>query len=792
MRYIIFTVLGFYFLLQDVHGQSDVAVSRISESFQQNQSRYVQEKLYVHTDKESYISREMIWFRIYEWNALSGRPLTLSQIAYVEVLDKNNLPVIQEKISLKPGETFGSFIIPVGLPSGTYQFRAYTSWMKNFAPEYYFMKPIRIINPRDLAEDRTAIGDEKYDLQFFPEGGNLVQQIRCRVAFRITDVHGKGLDGLGILMNSAGDTLLQFRPLHFGLGHFEFTPDSGQTYHSEIRLSNGKRIVKDLPPVYPEGYVMNVSKVREHEVLIQIHVSPEFDREDVYLFIHGTGSSLKPIKRQLTNSAAEFMIQAQDLEDGISQITLLDKNEKPVCERLYFKYPEKKLLIGTAVDAEYKPRSKIELTMATSNYSGQPVPADLSLSVYRLDSLQNTNADNIVCSYYLTSELGAIEFPAFYFSGGDESRENEMDNLMMTHGWRRYKWGNGFDQGAEKFEFAPEMHGHIIHGKLLNSAGLPSSRKTAYLSVPSGRTQFRSTLSDEMGNLKFEMPDFYGSGEIIVQTDPREDSSLHIDIASPFSSRFAHFTVPDFSIPGKNSATLRDQMINEQVLHVFDGPLINRFTTASVDTNSFYVTPDEKYLLDDYTRFLSMEEVMREYVHSANVILKKGRFELYLADNARHTFFSDSPLMLIDGVPFFDVNELFQQDPKKIRRLDLMNREYALGNRTYKGIVNMTTYQGDLNGILMSPQASVLDYPGISEQREFFSPVYETENEINSRVPDYRTLLFWSPQILTGNRGSQVIHFYTSDLPGHYAVVIQGIAENGQPGSQVSFFSIKK
>jgi hypothetical protein len=211
-----------------------------------------------------------------------------------------------------------------------------------------------------------------------------------------------------------------------------------------------------------------------------------------------------------------------------------------------------------------------------------------------------------------------------------------------------------------------------------------------------------------------------------------------------------------------------------------------------VDTNPFYIVPDEKYLLDDYVRFQTMEEVLREYVHSLNVVRRRDNYQLYLFNRPQNDVFVDEPLILIDGVPFFYTNELIHQDPLKIKRLDLINRQYALGYHTYEGIINLTTYHGDLEGIILDPHAVVLDYPGIPERREFFEPQYATEEQISSRMPDYRTLLNWSPEIELDPNQKKRISFYTSDLSGKYALVLQGLSKNGVPGNRVIFFTVKK
>jgi hypothetical protein len=764
----------------------------IQAAFDQYRSQFIQEKLFVHTDKDSYISREILWFRIYYMDAFYNKPASVSKIAYVEILDRNNLSVLQQKVSLKPGESNGSVIIPVNIPSGTYRFRAYTNWMKNFSPDYYFEKPIRIINPQNLQPEHGLSKTKHYDIQFFPEGGNLVQQVESRVGFRITDAFGKGLECEGTILNSRGDTLLKFSPLTMGLGNFIFIPAVGESYRALIRFPTGEQVTKDLPASNTEGFVLNVTKTDSSQIAIRVKSSAGLDAQDIYLFMQGSHQSLPVKKEKLINRQAVFIIRPEEIEDGISRITLFDQGGQPVCERLYFKFPENNLQISVAANPEYNIREKINLDLSVTDHSGKPVSADMSVAVYRLDSLQKLDETNILNYTYLSAELGPVEHPDYYFADNGKSREKEMDNLMLTHGWRRFIWKDVIGRKPPLLPFPPEYYGHIIQGKLVNNnTGAPVSDIGTYLSVPSTRTEFRVTTSDRLGHVKFEMPGFYGSEEIILQTNPKEDSTCHVEIISPFSDKYSEGRLPEYIIPSVQSPSLLDHSIAEQVQHIYIGNRLNRFSMQSVDTNSFYVEPDEKYFLDNYTRFQTMEEVIREYVISTNVVQKRNKFQLYLANKPQREFFDDEPLILIDGVPFFDANELFQQDPVKIRRLDLMNREYSIGYQYFNGVVNVTTYKGDLNGIQLNSHPSVLDYPGIPEQREFFSPAYETEDQINSRIPDYRTVLYWSPQIMTDDQKKSIL-FYSSDIPGKYAAVVMGLSKMGLPGSQVVFFEVKK
>ena len=793
IKFLFLTILDCLFFITTAFPQNNQQEKDIQAAFDQYRSRFIQEKLFVHTDKDSYISREICWFRIYYTDAFYNRPATVSKIAYVELLDKNNLPVLQQKVSLKPGESDGSMIIPVNIPSGTYRFRAYTSWMKNFSPDYYFEKGIRIINPQNIQAEPPASKTKQYDIQFFPEGGNLVQKIESKVGFRITDNYGKGLECEGSILSSSGDTVLHFHPLAMGLGHFVFTPAPGQSYKAIIHFPQGDQVVKELPDAYANGFVLGVLKENESKITVRIKSSAGLNTQDVYLFVHGSRQSLPVKKQKLDNGEVVFTINSRELEDGISQITLFDQSGQPVCERLYFKYPEKKLRISALVNPEYGTRSKINLNLSVMDQSGNPSSADISVAVYRLDSLQQPDELNILNYTYLNAELGPVEHPSIYFMDNRETRYMEMDNLMLTHGWRRFIWHDMLGQTPYPISFSPECYGHIIRGKLVNNiTGMAVKGVATYLSVPSARTEFRVTSSDSLGRVKFDMPGFYGSEEIILQTDPKEDSNSRVEISTPFSDQYTINKLPEYTIPSVQSASLLDQSIAEQVQHIYAGNNLNQFSMQPVDTNSFYVEPDEKYYLDNFTRFQTMEEVIREYVVSTNVVQKRNRFQLHLANKPQREFFDDEPLILIDGVPFFDANELFEQDPMKIRRIDLMNREYAIGYQNFNGIVNVTTYNGDLDGIRLNTHPVVLDYPGIPEQREFFSPKFETEDQINSRIPDYRTLLYWSPRILTDKQNKNTVDFYTSDLPGQYVAVIMGLSESGEPGIQTVYFSVKK
>src|SRR5581483_219697 len=183
-----------------------------------------QEKVFVHTDKSFYLAGEILWFKVYDVDGNQHLPSVQSKVAYIEMLDKENKPVMQAKIPLQTGKGNGSLYLPVSISSGNYRLRAYTNWMKNFSTDCFFEKPVTIVNSLKVLTQPRADTSVHYYTGFFPEGGNLVSNTENKVAFEVTDQFGKGMDCRGVVLSEKNDTVLSFQSLKFGMGHFVFTP----------------------------------------------------------------------------------------------------------------------------------------------------------------------------------------------------------------------------------------------------------------------------------------------------------------------------------------------------------------------------------------------------------------------------------------------------------------------------------------------------------------------------------------------------------------------------------------
>ena len=136
-------------------GQDDV-LENITEKFLKYCKDVPREEIYVHTDRSIYISGEEVWFSIYLFDRQSNMPGNGSKLAYIELLNSDNRPVVQKRIRLENGTGPGQITLPDTLSTGKYTFRGYTNWMKNFLPVNCFMKEIIIYN---AISDKTLKGN---------------------------------------------------------------------------------------------------------------------------------------------------------------------------------------------------------------------------------------------------------------------------------------------------------------------------------------------------------------------------------------------------------------------------------------------------------------------------------------------------------------------------------------------------------------------------------------------------------------------------------------------------------
>src|SRR5690606_15396230 len=272
---------------------------------------------------------------------------------------------------------------------------------------------------------------------------------------------------------------------------------------------------------------------------------------------------------------------------------------------------------------QYGVRRKVSLQVKTSTPNQRPVPANISLSVYKMDSLSGSPQQGIFEYLNLSSDVkGYIESPEYYFNDQDPAVKKAADNLMLTHGWRRFTWEDVFSNKTS-FSFVPEYRGHLIKGKVSSANGNPATGIIAYMASPGKLVWLYGSRSNTQGEILFEAKDLVGPQQLVVQTNTTRDSTYNIMIENPFSADYVSMDLPPYYLSPMREQELVSRSLSMQVQDIYNRDNIERYVATKRDSFPFYGKADQRYLLDDYTRFPVMEEVMREYV--PGVLVRKRR-----------------------------------------------------------------------------------------------------------------------------------------------------------------------
>ena len=404
-------------------------------------NNYPQEKIHVHFDKKLYSPGETIWFKAYIFSGAD--PSIFSKNFYAELSDASGAIVQRKVYPISESSTAGNFDLPKNLKAAHLHFRAYTTWMTNFDTAFFYEKDIRIYDKKiDSGGVTVTLIPRQIKLQFFPEGGDLVAGVEGVVAFKANDQFGYPFPVKGSVVDKNGKEVLTFNSEHDGMGKFLLTVDKGDSLTAVWKDDMQVEHRTGLPSVKNIGAVIRVIPGNQ-KVLFSVARAadggPEFKHLTIIAHMHQ-----HLVYKAKINLEENFMsggtIPTGQLPSGVLQLTIFTADMVPVAERVVF-----------VNNREFLFTPELAVTLKGVNRRGKntlsiSVPDTLksNLSLAVTDATADgefPGDDNIVSRLLLTGELrGYIHNPAYYFSGTADSLATHLDLVMLTHGWRRFKW----------------------------------------------------------------------------------------------------------------------------------------------------------------------------------------------------------------------------------------------------------------------------------------------------------------------------------------------------------------
>jgi hypothetical protein len=336
---------------------------------------------------------------------------------------------------------------------------------------------------------------ENTDVQFLPEGGQLVAGLKSKVGFKAINEDGKGIAVTGNVTDSKGNNVASFASAYAGMGSFEFTPAANEIYTARV---DGITKVYNLPAVKLSGTTLTVISTNPDSLKVHIAASAEA-RGPYYLIAHSRG--VVCYAQSVNSFPLNKTIAKKLFPTGIVRFSLINAANLPVNERIAFINHHDEMRVSVVPhQTSYGTRDSIALAIKVTDKTGAAVQGSFSLAVTDDDQVkQDSLGSNILTNLLLTSDLkGNIEEPDYYFNG---NKESDLDNLMLTQGWVGYDWKEVF-QPKLPFAFKPEKE-FVVAGRVTNAFGKPIEKSNVVL-FASNPLAIKDTLTDNTGRFVFK------------------------------------------------------------------------------------------------------------------------------------------------------------------------------------------------------------------------------------------------------------------------------------------------
>jgi len=228
---------------------------------------------------------------------------------------------------------------------------------------------------------------------------------------------------------------------------------------------------------------------------------------------------------------------------------------------------------------------------------------------------------------------------------------------------------------------------------------------------------------------------------------------------------------------------LNQGIINMQIEHIYKAYRPgNPATDPDTPEIDFYGEPEYSIQLSDFIQLNSIREAIKEIVPKVSLQESNGRSQLWIENEIDERKFQRKPLILVDGVPFDDVDQILRINIRDLEDIDVLNLRYFLDGHLFEGIIHFITKEGNMAGLEFDHAIFRRAYSSFSENNTYSSPSYGSDSEKNSSLADFRNTLYWNPDLCAGEEGKTSFTFYSSDDTGEYTVIVEGISPDGKKG----------
>jgi|GEM_PF-2143117 len=336
----------------------------------------------------------------------------------------------------------------------------------------------------------------------------------------------------------------------------------------------------------------------------------------------------------------------------------------------------------------------------------------------------------------------------------------------------------GLKNGDTELFWVPETRGISISGIVSEKNTMkPLGGLKVYLSVLGDKPQMHVSQTKANGSFIFSLSYLSGSHELFIGVEPNNYEEIQLFVNNDFSNDLTILKNIPHSIDTSYKSLIEEMLVNQQSqkFYTSNQETINDSIQKVIEV---FGKPDVSVVLANFIDLPNLETIFSELVSTVMVRGKEGEKKLSTLNPETYRVFTNQ-LLLLDHVPVFNVDAILSIPPSKIEKIEVINRTHYLGDNTLKSVVVMNTYAGDFAGYVFPEGSIFVEYTTITPASEFEAQIYNNQTVKNSRIPDFRTTLYWNPQISISKKDT-TITFYTSDNTGYYDIVLRGVTKNGK------------
>ncbi|RZL47465.1 MAG: carboxypeptidase regulatory-like domain-containing protein [Pedobacter sp.] len=653
---------------------------------------------------------------------------------------------------------------------------------------------------------------DKSDIQFFPEGGDLLNGVRSKVAFKAIKPNGLGADIKGTIVDNTGAKIADITSQHLGMGVFEFTPQSGKTYKANITFADGAQSTYNLPIAREEGIVLSADNSNPQNLNFKLSSNGIFfekNKGKTFYIVAQNGQTICYAARTVLNSNIySAAIPKTKFPSGVLKLTLFSGGQA-LSERIVLIQRNDLLNITMKTpQTTYTIRDKVVMNV-TVNKDQKPVEANMSVTVIDetkvpFDEISETT---ILTHLLLTSDLkGYIEKPNYYFTNVNEKTIADADLLMLTQGYRRVVFKDILANVYPTKKFLPET-GITITGTIRNNTGLPLAKGNLNLTVPDKNISLFTTANNQ-GEFKFTnlvIPDSTevsinaknnpNSNNLMILVDNEIFQPIDADINAPGTITNIDSTLTPYLKNAKQRIE-NSRVLKEVTITATATPLVKQKTHADHPRLSGLSSIPDAMITSE--RFAAcpiilqcLQSIVPGLTYDANNLYSSRAYQqgdrrpvamFHNGLNVEYGYFQNIPTSEIESIEFFRTD-----GQSGINRMSNTMGVLVVNSKV---VPKVKFKKEDFLALLRQNSAVNITPRGYAESRVFYSPKYEV-SKASGIGGDLRTTIFWNPNVLTDTTGNATFQFYNADGKGSYRAIIEGIDSDGNIGRTLYRYKVQ-